>query len=298
MANLTTVGLTAGAGSSGTGTVSTLDNVIGAAGTANTNVQTVQGIASMTPLKVDGSGVTQPVSVASLPSQAVTNAGTFAVQNTTATPAGTNVIGHVIADTGSTTAVTALPAIPAGTNTIGSVKVTDGTNTSAVKAASTAPAATDPALVVSISPNSVNANGQATMANSAPVVLASNQSTLPVSITPVTSGGTTLSSTIMAASTNATSVKSSAGQVYKIECFNNSTSLGYLKIYNTATAPTAGSGTPVLRYMVPANGGFVSTLEVGDAFATGIGYTFTGGIADADTTSVSASQFLVNIHYK
>lgn len=33
--------------------------------------------------------------------------------------AGTNVIGHVIADTGSTTAVTALPAIPAGTNLIG-----------------------------------------------------------------------------------------------------------------------------------------------------------------------------------
>ena len=37
--------------------------------------------------------------------------------------AGTNVIGHVIADSGSTTAVTALPAIPAGTNLIGHVDV-------------------------------------------------------------------------------------------------------------------------------------------------------------------------------
>lgn len=37
---------------------------------------------------------------------AVTNAGTFAVQNTAATPAGTNVIGHVIVDTAPTTAVT------------------------------------------------------------------------------------------------------------------------------------------------------------------------------------------------
>lgn len=44
----------------------------------------------------------------------------------------------------------------------------------AVKDASTAPAATDPALVVAISPNSVNANGQATMANSAPVVMPSD----------------------------------------------------------------------------------------------------------------------------
>jgi hypothetical protein len=40
---------------------------------------------------------------------------------TSAIPAGTNVIGHVIADTGSTTAVSSLPALPAGTNTIGNV---------------------------------------------------------------------------------------------------------------------------------------------------------------------------------
>lgn len=36
--------------------------------------------------------------------------------------------------------------------------ITDGTNVAAVKAASTAPLATDPAQVVAISPNSVNAN--------------------------------------------------------------------------------------------------------------------------------------------
>lgn len=49
-------------------------------------------------------------------------------------------------------------------------RLTDGTNTAAVKAASTAAQATDPALVVAISPNSVNANGGTTAANSAPVV--------------------------------------------------------------------------------------------------------------------------------
>lgn len=61
-------------------------------------------------------------------------------------------------------------------------KITDGTNTAAVKGASSAALATDPALVVAISPNSVNANGQATMANSAPVVIASNQSAVPVTV--------------------------------------------------------------------------------------------------------------------
>lgn len=38
-----------------------------------------------------------------------------------ALPAGTNVIGHIIADSGSTTAVTSLPALPTGSNTIGAV---------------------------------------------------------------------------------------------------------------------------------------------------------------------------------
>lgn len=63
------------------------------------------------------------------------------------------------------------------------VKITDGTNgPAAVKAASTAPAATDQALVVALSPNGINANGQATAANSAPVVIASNQPAFPVTI--------------------------------------------------------------------------------------------------------------------
>lgn len=53
MSNITTVTLTSGLGTGGTGTISTLDNLIGTAGTASAQVQTVQGIASMTALKVD-----------------------------------------------------------------------------------------------------------------------------------------------------------------------------------------------------------------------------------------------------
>lgn len=50
----------------------------------------------------------QPVSLASVPSHAVTNAGTFAVQNTASTPAGTNNIGDVD--------VLTVPADPFGAN--------------------------------------------------------------------------------------------------------------------------------------------------------------------------------------
>lgn len=46
-----------------------------------------------------------------------------------ALPAGTNVIGHVIADSGSTTAVTSLPTLPAGTNVIGHVIADSGSTT-------------------------------------------------------------------------------------------------------------------------------------------------------------------------
>jgi hypothetical protein len=60
---------------------------LGVAGTPSADVITVQGTASMTALKVDGSAVTQPVSLASVPSHAVTNAGTFAVQATIASGA-------------------------------------------------------------------------------------------------------------------------------------------------------------------------------------------------------------------
>lgn len=58
---------------------------LGTAGTASADVLTVQGIASMTALKVDGSAVTQPVSAASLPLP--TGAATAANQTT--------LIGHV-----------------------------------------------------------------------------------------------------------------------------------------------------------------------------------------------------------
>jgi hypothetical protein len=83
-------------------------------------------------------------------------------------------------------------------------KITDGTNTAAVKAASTAAVATDPALVVAISPNntipenltqvggSAITLGQKTMANSIPVVLPSDQ-TITVTSSPLPASGSKFS---------------------------------------------------------------------------------------------------------
>jgi len=78
----------------------------GTAGSAATGVVTVQGIASMTPLLV--------TATFSAPQHIIVDSGTLTTVSTVtavtaitnALPAGTNVIGHVIADSGSTTAVT------------------------------------------------------------------------------------------------------------------------------------------------------------------------------------------------
>lgn len=84
-------------------------------------------------LRVDGSGVTQPVTVS------------------TALPTGANVIGGV---TQSGTWTVQQGSTPTAVANAWPVKITDGTNTAAVKASSTAAVATDPAEVVSLSPNS------------------------------------------------------------------------------------------------------------------------------------------------
>jgi hypothetical protein len=116
---------------------STKQPAIGTAGTASADVITIQGIASMTALKVDGSAVTQPVS-----GTVTTNQGTA---NTAA-----NRWPVYISDGTNT--------MPTGDAVARAIlhKITDGTNTAAVKAASVAALPADPSLVVAISPNRAN----------------------------------------------------------------------------------------------------------------------------------------------
>lgn len=117
-----------------------------------------------------------------------------------------------------------------------------------------------------------------------------------------TTGGTSSSKTISAATTNATSVKASAGKIYGIEAFNNSSTIYYLKMYNKASAPTVGSDTPTKTYLIPHNSnngaGFIFTTEIGVDYSAGIAFAITSGIADADTGACAANAVVVNIDYK
>jgi hypothetical protein len=122
-----------------------------------------------------------------------------------------------------------------------------------------------------------------------------------VQAVPGTSGGLSMSKVISAASTNATSVKSSAGQVYSVQAFNTNAAARYLKLYNKASAPTVGTDTPVKTLLIPGNTagtGFVINWPAGIAFSTGIAIALTTGIADSSTGAVAASEIVVNIDYK
>lgn len=122
-----------------------------------------------------------------------------------------------------------------------------------------------------------------------------------VSERPATSGGLSMSKTISAASTNATSVKASAGQVYAIQVFNLNAAARYLKLYNKASAPTVGSDTPVKTILIPGNtagAGVVARWPSGLEFTTGIAFAITTGIGDADTGAVAANEIAVNLDYK
>lgn len=127
--------------------------------------------------------------------------------------------------------------------------------------------------------------------------------TVTTGAVPVTSGGNSVSRVISAGSSNhATSAKASAGQVYGWSCGNTNGTARFLKIYNSASAPTPGSGTPILTIPIPGNtpGGAGSNFEIGSgiAFGTGIGWCITTGAADNDTGQPAANEVIVNLFFK
>jgi hypothetical protein len=100
-----------------------------------------------------------------------------------------------------------------------------------------------------------------------------------------------------AASTNATSVKASAGKLFGVTVYNTTAAAKFLKLYNKASAPTVGTDTPVMTIPVPANGVAGYSNPIGKAFATGIAYAITGAVADSDTTQTAVDDVTGALDY-
>ncbi len=112
-----------------------------------------------------------------------------------------------------------------------------------------------------------------------------------------TAGGHSIAKILSAASTNATNVKASAGQVYGWALFNTTASNKFFRLHNTAGSPTAGASV-IFTVMVPANGGTNIEFTMGIPFATGIAYTIVGALADNDTTATAVADVQGVLLYK
>lgn len=101
-----------------------------------------------------------------------------------------------------------------------------------------------------------------------------------------------------AATTNATSVKTSAGNITSLMAYNRNAATRYLKLYHKASAPTVGTDTPSM--VIPLPSGTVFNLDVGLVglrWGTGIAYAITAGGADNDTGAVASGDVKLHMTY-
>lgn len=105
------------------------------------------------------------------------------------------------------------------------------------------------------------------------------------------SGGTT-------ASNNSTSMKGSAGNLCDLVPINTTANIYYLKIYDTAGAPTCSSATGLKHvFPIPANvsslgAGMVRSLALGESYVNGIGFCVTGGGGDTDNSNAATGVYI------
>jgi len=103
-----------------------------------------------------------------------------------------------------------------------------------------------------------------------------------------------------AASNNATSVKASAGRLYRLKGINHAAGYRYLKIYNKASTPAPGSDNALIMdvFEIAPNSSFEYALSPGIYCSAGIAYAIVTGSADTDNTSATAGDIThLSIYY-
>lgn len=100
------------------------------------------------------------------------------------------------------------------------------------------------------------------------------------------------------ANTNSNVMKNAPATICDLSIVNTSTTLGYLKLYDQATAPTCSSATNLKHvYPIPLGpsnigAGIGRSLTFGEQYNVGIGYCVTGGGGDTDNTAGPAGIFI------
>ena len=115
----------------------------------------------------------------------------------------------------------------------------------------------------------------------------------------VEADGTIPFSLIAAATTNATLVRKGPGIITSIHAINVNAAIRYLKFYDTNQPLTAGVGTPVRRYGIPAatTGAGFTLAGLMLKFMNGIAFVLTTGSADTDATALTAGDVILTLEY-
>jgi len=217
----------------------------------------------------------------------------------------------VATDTAEVVALSPNTPLPTGANVIGGVTEADGSNAALgakADAAVTNPASTASAIAllkgILTSALNILPKGQATSANSAPVVIASDQAALPFAATANSSGGASTYCANGASGGNAlltntaAAVKTSAGNLYGFDFVNTGNATAYVQIFDAATGSvTLGTTVAKMSKWVPAGGSWE------EKFGGEGKITFGTAITMAATTTASgntapATGIIANVTFK
>lgn len=110
-------------------------------------------------------------------------------------------------------------------------------------------------------------------------------------------GAATTSHLVSAATTNAANIKNAAGRVLGWSAVNTTGVFQYVKLHNSATAPTAGAGVFMTIAIPPNSVNNCPPTLPGIAFSAGIGRTIVTGSADTDATATTAGAVIFDLFY-
>lgn len=139
------------------------------------------------------------------------------------------------------------------------------------------------------------AQASATQAVSGSVTVSGTVTVASTALSPSASlGAATTFNVISAASTNATLVKATGGNLNDLTLSNDGATSVFVKLYNKATAPIVGTDVPVRTILVPTK----ATVQVGFGtygyrFPLGLGVGVTTGAAHSNTGAVLLDQVCI-----
>jgi hypothetical protein len=252
--------------------------VVGTAGSASSQVTTVQGIASMTPLQVQS------------------NSANLATQTTAAAiQTAVELIDNAVSGSGlnisQINGVT--PLMGAGNTGTGSHRTTEATDSQL----SAGVGATGDAAATAGSTGSLNAKGRLITSQLADILTA-------LQLIDNDQTGASLHHRISVGTTeDEHEVKGSAGRLFAINVTNTNAAVRYLRCANQVIGSTTPGTTTVFYGMaIPAattGGGYTTSFgPKGVAFSTGLTCWLVTGAAETDVAEVAANEINVNYVYE